>query len=327
VGIPSARRDPAIPPAACPPTAASYPCRAQAGQREESGLGSLYDYNARFYSPYLNRWLSPDTIVPDPANPQSLNRYAYTLNNPVKYTDPSGHCGWDKEYGTQAQADCENILQYLNDTYGISWEYPTDPAIKHYDFNNEGLRRWRLSEAQALKDTLDAWSDALGGAGAVKRQLNSGNLTFELHGARYMDQPGAKGEYHHSDNEIWLSSTSIEAVDFAHELAHRWERHHGWIYPDGHVELAVFGQFPTYRTLWFTLKFYRGYDSKTDTWTSDGGGWTNIAKGKEGRYGGALPWEDFAETASHVVMQTPVASENINTERYRFMIALMPGLQ
>ncbi len=28
---------------------------------------------------------------PDPANPQSLNRYAYVLNNPLKYTDPSGH--------------------------------------------------------------------------------------------------------------------------------------------------------------------------------------------------------------------------------------------
>ena len=73
-------------------TAASYPCRAQAGQREESSLGSLYDYGARFYSPYLNRWIQPDTIVPDPANPQTLNRYAYVNNNPVRYTDPSGHC-------------------------------------------------------------------------------------------------------------------------------------------------------------------------------------------------------------------------------------------
>ncbi len=73
------------------PTAASYPCRAQAGQREESGLGSLYDYGARFYSPVLGRFISADTIVPSPSNPQQFNRYAYGLNNPVKYTDPSGH--------------------------------------------------------------------------------------------------------------------------------------------------------------------------------------------------------------------------------------------
>ena len=35
---------------------------------------------------------SPDTIVPDPTNPQSHNRYSYTYNNPLKYVDPSGHC-------------------------------------------------------------------------------------------------------------------------------------------------------------------------------------------------------------------------------------------
>ena len=30
--------------------------------------------------------------MPNPANPQSWNRYAYTVNNPIKYKDPSGHC-------------------------------------------------------------------------------------------------------------------------------------------------------------------------------------------------------------------------------------------
>lgn len=25
-------------------------------------------------------------------NPQSLNKYAYTFNNPLRYTDPNGHC-------------------------------------------------------------------------------------------------------------------------------------------------------------------------------------------------------------------------------------------
>ncbi|AKB28466.1 hypothetical protein MSSIT_1747 [Methanosarcina siciliae T4/M] len=36
-------------------------------------------------------YFQPDTILPDPYNPQALNRYSYALNNPVKYTDPSGH--------------------------------------------------------------------------------------------------------------------------------------------------------------------------------------------------------------------------------------------
>jgi len=66
------------------------------GQRaESSALGSLMFFNARFYSPVLGRFISADTIVPNPANPQAWNRYSYSYNNPIKYADPSGHgpCG------------------------------------------------------------------------------------------------------------------------------------------------------------------------------------------------------------------------------------------
>ncbi|MDX6766087.1 MAG: toxin TcdB middle/N-terminal domain-containing protein [Candidatus Methylacidiphilales bacterium] len=55
---------------------------------EDTGL---YYFNARYYDPELGRFISADTIVPDPQNPQTFNRYAYSLNNPLKYVDPSGH--------------------------------------------------------------------------------------------------------------------------------------------------------------------------------------------------------------------------------------------
>ncbi len=54
-------------------------------------------YGARFYDPYLGRFISADSIVPDPGNPQSLNRYAYTLNNPLRYQDPTGHFVFEEE--------------------------------------------------------------------------------------------------------------------------------------------------------------------------------------------------------------------------------------
>jgi RHS repeat-associated protein len=60
------------------------------GQVGHELTGLIY-YNARWYDPYLTRWLQPDTIVPGPSNPQALNRYSYVLNDPIKYTDPSGH--------------------------------------------------------------------------------------------------------------------------------------------------------------------------------------------------------------------------------------------
>jgi RHS repeat-associated protein len=63
--------------------------RRYTGQREESGLG-LYDYNARYYDPYINRWIQPDVIVPDAGDPQSLNRFSYVRNNPLKYIDTDG---------------------------------------------------------------------------------------------------------------------------------------------------------------------------------------------------------------------------------------------
>ncbi|BEH09273.1 RHS repeat-associated core domain-containing protein [Geobacter sulfurreducens subsp. ethanolicus] len=52
---------------------------------------NLYNYNARIYDPSLGRFLTPDTIVPNPEDPQSLNRYAYARNNPILYSDPTGH--------------------------------------------------------------------------------------------------------------------------------------------------------------------------------------------------------------------------------------------
>jgi RHS repeat-associated protein len=53
-----------------------------------AGFGLLF-YNARMYDPALGRFTSADTIVP--GGVQGLDRYAYVNNNPMRFTDPSGH--------------------------------------------------------------------------------------------------------------------------------------------------------------------------------------------------------------------------------------------
>ena len=64
------------------------------GQYHEAAIPGgegLYYYNARWYDPKLGRFTQADTLVPEPSNPQDLNRFSYGRNNPVRYSDPSGH--------------------------------------------------------------------------------------------------------------------------------------------------------------------------------------------------------------------------------------------
>jgi RHS repeat-associated protein len=60
------------------------------GQRLDA-TGLLY-YNARYYDPQLGQFVSPDTLVPEPTSFLDYNRYLYAKGNPLKYSDPSGHC-------------------------------------------------------------------------------------------------------------------------------------------------------------------------------------------------------------------------------------------
>ncbi len=67
------------------------------GQVRDEAVGLLY-YQARYYDPLLGQFMEADygesrePYIPGGIfDPRGLNRHAYVFNNPVRYTDPSGH--------------------------------------------------------------------------------------------------------------------------------------------------------------------------------------------------------------------------------------------
>jgi len=72
------------------PTDHTFTGQISDGLLDDGGTGLMY-YGARYYDPRVGRFAAADTIIPDPGNPQDLNRYAYVHNNPTNGTDPSGH--------------------------------------------------------------------------------------------------------------------------------------------------------------------------------------------------------------------------------------------
>lgn len=39
----------------------------------------------------MGKFIQPDSVIPDLTNPQAFNRYSYAYNNPIRYSDPTGH--------------------------------------------------------------------------------------------------------------------------------------------------------------------------------------------------------------------------------------------
>jgi RHS repeat-associated protein len=90
------------------------------GQRED-GYIKLTVMSARWYDAQLGRWISPDPIVPDPANPQSFNRLSYVRNNPLKFIDPSGFCEGTAGDHPASEDACWNWIAQIHATYSNIW--------------------------------------------------------------------------------------------------------------------------------------------------------------------------------------------------------------
>jgi RHS repeat-associated protein len=114
------------------------------GEWWDESVGLLY-LRARWYTPYLNRFTSPDTVVPDYQNPPSIHRYLYAFANPVSFRDPSGRyscrfCTHNDEYNViilRGWAGCKQLPDFVINLLGSDSSKPVSYAlwrtIQQYD--------------------------------------------------------------------------------------------------------------------------------------------------------------------------------------------------
>jgi RHS repeat-associated protein len=193
------------------------------GQRFDGTIG-LYDYGARWYDPALGRFISADPIVPEPGNPQALNRYTYTYNNPLKYTDPSGYIA-ENEY-----EEAMRIIMLLQGEYGVSIlvDFGWRP-VPHPSPGEAGQvwikGAWRnVGELQTVFEVVQRFELRAGSAEAVRQAI--GGVTI-----RRISQGTTQqflGEITIADYSFDQSGGPLKKewgpkVAIAHELAHYWD--------------------------------------------------------------------------------------------------------
>jgi RHS repeat-associated protein len=220
-------------------TAALPTDRLYTGQLELASLGGIYHYGARFYSPRLGRFLSADSIVPEPTNPQGLNRYSYGYNHPVKYVDPSGHeacydTGVEIGTGGISQADC---WAYGRDKFIRGWDvstpvagsgYSTESAVAaiQIDFGYSLEGEWSgdsiLAIQRAVYDVAIALNRSLGATGIETFRQVFGEIRFVY------DADLAIDGWCITEGYTITCNHSVSARLTVHELGHVFDISAGW---------------------------------------------------------------------------------------------------
>ncbi len=88
---------------------------------ELDGESGLYYATFRYYNPRLGRFMSSDPLAGTVANPQSLNRYAYALNDPGNLADPLGLQGRARR-GDDVPADRGEGDRFGNGFGFVTWD-------------------------------------------------------------------------------------------------------------------------------------------------------------------------------------------------------------
>ncbi len=96
--------------------------RGYTGHEHLNDVGLIH-MNGRVYDPTLGRVLSADPIVQAPANPQSLNRYSYVINNPLALVDPTGYSWLSRAFRRIARIDGVSAIAFALEPTAITLRF------------------------------------------------------------------------------------------------------------------------------------------------------------------------------------------------------------
>jgi RHS repeat-associated protein len=128
-------------------------------------LGLIY-MQARYYVAALGRFASADTVVPEPGNPQSFNRFSYVRNSPVKLVDPSGHdpldAQWESDFRAAHGRDpdwYDRLIRLFSIAFPDEWDwgafYNSDGTLRGFEQLEDMMRNTPASRNWAnLPDAL-----------------------------------------------------------------------------------------------------------------------------------------------------------------------------
>ncbi len=142
------------------------------GQNSDT-VTSLYDFTFREHSPSQGRWISPDPAglaAVNPMNPQSWNRYAYVLNNPMSLIDPFGDDCYDSNgNATSAGSEAECFgggggASWWDPTTG-TWWVPTTSTVSSVQGNNIETTSLQAQETLTAANNGNWQSAGMGFAG------------------------------------------------------------------------------------------------------------------------------------------------------------------
>lgn len=134
----------------------------------------LINMNGRMYDPMMSMMLSPDNNIQMPQYSQNFNRYSYCLNNPLKYSDPTGEFVESLVYGVVG--GCANLVMNARniDSFGEG------AMLFGVGFLKGFLAEYTMGQSWLLQVGVNTLMDGL--VSGVNRMVNVGSGDFVFSG-------------------------------------------------------------------------------------------------------------------------------------------------